>query len=211
MKDFINKAVALVTLEAFLLTSFGGALFAGEPRREVQPGSTPPPEREVVAGESREITPEEGGVLSFGEVRLVVPPGAVEKTTTLSVEELRDVWPLEPGMTNLTGHRAGYRFLPKGMTFTKEVQVTIPYDADAALEVGGPGGIYTHFYDEKNHRWDPLKRVSFDPHKRLITSLTTHFTDLINSWPGLARDAGHPLLQPDLDQGYRSGQPGLGH
>src|SRR5690606_30113445 len=61
---------------------------------------------------------------------LVHPEGALEKNATLSITTLRavDIPPLDGGMVNVTKHHAGFRFLPHGMNFTKEVQIRMPYD-----------------------------------------------------------------------------------
>lgn len=210
MKDFLRKAAAVVTLECFVFSTLGLPLFASEPGAPIPPAAESGPEYPPGASVSRDVTPEAGGVLSLGDVRLWVPPGAVKTTTTLTVEELRHVHPLEPGMKNLTAGQAGFRFLPRGMRFEKEVRVTIPYSIDKASRAGGAASVYTHFFDEKNNRWERLERVSFDPQKGLITSLTTHFTELINSTLALPETPDTLSFNPTSIKDIEAANPAAG-
>ena len=85
------------------------------------------------------------------------------------------------GRQNVTGGASAYRFLPAGAEFAVPLEIFLPYDealneSEAALE-----SLYSYFYDEDAHRWEPLERIGIDTERHLVHSRSTHFTDMINT------------------------------
>ncbi len=130
---------------------------------------------------SAPVTPEEGGVLEAGSVRLQVPPGAVDKTVMITISALFRVAALSDGRQNVTIGAKGYRFEPKGLKFSKEVLVTLPYDPSLNDDETVLDDLYTSFLDTDLGRWVRLPRQGINKEENTITSRTTHFTDMVNN------------------------------
>ncbi len=130
--------------------------------------------------ETARFLPNDCGSLEAFGVTLELPEGAIKSPTAISVTALRDVDlpALEPDMVNVTlGHR-GFRFLPDGFHFEKNVHLGMPYDP--ALIPGGytEKDIRTYYFDETDRRW---KMTPFDSIAgSSVVSATNHFTDYIN-------------------------------
>ena len=135
----------------------------------------------VVEGDRTVVLPDEDISIKYKEVKLDILKGSVKEEVEIVIEELGDVSELNPGMNNVTENVAGYRFLPDGMKFEKEIMVSLPYDKDKIDGEEELSTLYTYFYNEEVKRWERLNRVYIDREEGEITSLTTHFTDLINS------------------------------
>src|SRR5262249_25628424 len=73
------------------------------------------------------------------------------------------------------------RFTPHPMKFASKVKVTLPY-SQAAIPPGmTEQDIKTFYFDEQSGSWKELELVSIDLKANTITSLTDHFTDMVNA------------------------------
>ncbi|MGE5576613.1 MAG: SpvB/TcaC N-terminal domain-containing protein [Syntrophothermus sp.] len=134
----------------------------------------------VVDAHTENAFPDQATVVSFGQVKLELPAGAVKEPVQITVEKLQKVNELNPGLSNSTGGAVGYRFKPDGLKFLKAVRVTIPYNRAAVKDDYDLNNLYTYFYNKDSRHWEQLQRAGVDPKNGLVTSLTTHFTDMIN-------------------------------
>lgn len=107
---------------------------------------------------------------------------ALTENAMLSITSLRavDIPPLDAGMVNVTKNHAGFRFLPHGMNFAKEVNITIPFDPAAVPDGYTEKDIRTYYFDEQSHHWVPLALDTVLMEKGQVISKTIHFTDMIN-------------------------------
>ncbi len=194
IRQAINRVVCFVVLETFLLTG-GGFVAAQAVSAPTGPdahsgivGSTPAPkalnlepQAQVLRSRTFVLDPEKASRISFEQVTLDVPAGAVSAPLTITIQELPSVQPMNDGMKNVTGKVPGYRFMPNGTRFKRDLTLTLPYDKDQVASARAANEVYTYFYDEGRHWWQGLKRVRFDSEAGLVTSVTNHFTDFVNS------------------------------
>ena len=127
------------------------------------------------------ITSERGGILQLEEAGISIPPGALKKDTVISITRLETVNELGESISNATLYEGGYRFLPAGTKFEKEVIISLPYDPVLNSKPLVLNDTYSYFYDTEKECWVQLERVSIDKEKCVINSKTTHFTDMINA------------------------------
>jgi RHS repeat-associated protein len=133
---------------------------------------------------SSAIGPKTKKTISHDESKLVVEAGTVSADTTITVTPLAEdsVPALDVGMVNVTkGPRRGYRFLPHGAKFLKNVNVTLPYDRALIPPGHTEDDVRTYFFDEQAGRWVALPFVGVDKTNKLLNSTTNHFTDMINA------------------------------
>ncbi|HTX71364.1 MAG TPA: SpvB/TcaC N-terminal domain-containing protein, partial [Rectinemataceae bacterium] len=193
---------------------------AGAPQALPQavPQQALPPETTLVAAESATpkdsvsalIDPNEGGNLSIGEVSLSVPPHAVALPTRITIRRLGSVDALDEGMSNVTAGAVGYRFEPHGILFERPVSVSMRFDPGLLASETALSNLYTYFYDDRHSRWERLERVSIDRAAATITSLTGHFTDMINAT--LKLPEGPQPIQYDVNsiKNLEAADPGSG-
>ncbi|HAL18747.1 MAG TPA: hypothetical protein DCO86_03900 [Spirochaetaceae bacterium] len=137
------------------------------------------------------VKADSGGVVSLGGARVEIPAGALAEDAVVSIEAISDVSDSDKAIENTTGNARGYRFLPSGK-FKKNVRVTVPYDRSLSANKEKLDDMRTYFYDEDAQEWKALQRVAIDEVNCTITSLTDHFTDMINAIiriPGVAGPA----------------------
>jgi len=130
--------------------------------------------------ESALIRAEEGGEVRLGRASIVIPPGALKKDTEISITRLFRVADTGERLYNATEGRGGYRFLPAGQQFEKEVVITIPYEEALSGKRAALEELKTYFYDTKKKVWTALPRRALLEEEGLIESESTHFTDMIN-------------------------------
>ncbi|MDH5730733.1 MAG: hypothetical protein OEZ58_17220, partial [Gammaproteobacteria bacterium] len=122
--------------------------------------------------------------LQYDEAILDIGSGAVDGETTIGIQSLdmKDLPPLDPGMTNVTkGPRKGYRFTPHPMKFKKHIKVKLPFDESKLPKGLTADDIKTFYFDENSGHWKPLDRINIDARGQMIVSHTNHFTDMINA------------------------------
>jgi RHS repeat-associated protein len=109
--------------------------------------------------------------------------GARQQQSPISITTLRevDIPALDPGMVNVTRYNDGFRYLPHGTTFDKEVNLQVAYDKDKIPAGYTEKDIKTYFFDEKTHHWVPLPLDSVYGEQAVVLSRTNHFTDMINA------------------------------
>ncbi|MBQ3650782.1 MAG: hypothetical protein II957_11340, partial [Treponema sp.] len=127
------------------------------------------------------ITAEKGGAVELGEARILIPAGALDADTKISITGLRETQSTGERLSNTTSKAACYRFLPAGTKFKKEVLVTLPYNPMLEEKPAVLDTMLTYYYDTEANCWTPLERRSIDRNNHTLTSATTHFTDMINA------------------------------
>ncbi|MDH5206382.1 MAG: hypothetical protein OEW36_12040, partial [Hylemonella sp.] len=123
-------------------------------------------------------------LINTDEAGLEIDPDAVTGEEKIRITPLSEAQlpRLDPGMTNVTkGPRKGYRFSPTPHKFKKAIRVTLPYDAALVPRGHTEADIKTYYYDKQAGRWVPLDLAHLDRAKKRVTSLTDHFTDMINA------------------------------
>ena len=136
---------------------------------------------DIVEADKVEVEKDENIVIKYKNVTLEIEKGAVKNKTVIGIEELKEINNLNPGMNNVTDKVIGYRFLPNGMKFEKNIKITIPFDKNKIASEEEYPTLYTYFYNEEEKRWDKLERINVDRGKGELISLSDHFTDMINS------------------------------
>ena len=128
------------------------------------------------------ISPDSPSIAKRQGISLLIDSGSVSKTTHISISPIdTEELPLLPSnMVNVTGYSGGFRCLPDGQKFTKEIVIAIAYNETDIPFGYSPKDIYTYFYNNSNHRWEQIERDSVDETNRVIYSRTDHFTDYIN-------------------------------
>ena len=150
-------------------------------------------DRPVLEKESKAIiTKEHGGVITLGKVSLEIPAGAVREDVQISISRLEAVRETGETLKNVTEDNGGYRFLPAGMKFDKEVVVSIPYGKELNLINQELNEMHTYFYDVETKAWIRLDRKEIDKENGIVKSYTTHFTDMINATLVLPETASKP-------------------
>jgi hypothetical protein len=173
-------------------------------------GATPavPDYQEIVTpAETRPHT------VAYDRAKLVLKPGAVRLPTGIGITPLPpgQLPKLDTGMTNVTARpRAGYRFTPHPQTFAESIEVSLPYDPDLLTAEFTAQDIYTYFYDDVALCWKPLERVSVDETNHVVTSLTDHFTDMINATVSAPEHPEGTSFNPNQIKGIQAANPGAG-
>ncbi|HEU5145576.1 MAG TPA: SpvB/TcaC N-terminal domain-containing protein, partial [Chryseosolibacter sp.] len=123
------------------------------------------------------------GTVSLHGARLDHAVNALKENATLSITSLRavDIPALDGGMVNVTKNHVGFRFLPHGTVFGKEVNVTLPFDAAAIPDGYTEKDIRTYYFDEQSHHWVAMTLDTVLIEKGEVVSKTLHFTDMINA------------------------------
>ena len=136
------------------------------------------------------ISAEEGGTVVLGEASIEIPEGALKKDTRISITRIHKVEDTGESLCNATAHPGGYRFLPVGTKFEKDVTITLPYSVELNAKPQALSGLYTYFYDTQKESWIKLERLEIDKENHKVRSLSTHFTDMINATLALPESAG---------------------
>ena len=128
-------------------------------------------------------TKQNGFDIQLANAHLIGEEGTVEKETKVSITALRDrdIPALDAGMVNVTAGYAGYRFLPHGTQFQKDVAVELGYDTTKIPNGYGENDIQTYFFDEVSHHWISIPRDSVLLAANITQSRTNHFSDYINA------------------------------
>lgn len=127
------------------------------------------------------IEPESGGKVELDGVSVELPPGALKEATRISIRKLRSVEALGEDISNVTSGALGYRFEPHGIRFGKAATIRVPFDRRLLGSEAALSNLRTYFYDESAGRWERLERMGIDREAAVVTSGTSHFTDMINA------------------------------
>ena len=181
------------------------------------PGDADPtvPDYQVVVEPGQEQT------VSYAGATLVVQSGSLQLPVGIGITPLDEpeLPKLDSGMTNVTGQApptegegqppAGYQFTPHPLSFDEEILVTLPYDP-ALLTDGNAQDIYSFFYDDVALCWKPLERASVDELNHTVTSLTSHFTVMINATVMVPEHPEGASFDPNQINGIQAADPGAG-
>lgn len=151
--------------------------------------------------------------ITYDEATLDITNAALDGEFDLDAQALesRQLPPLDSGMSNVTrGPRAGYRLLPHGKTFKKEIRLTLPFDKAKLPPGSGPEDVKTFYYDEVDRRWKALARATVDFGASTVTSLTDHFTDFINATITVPDHPGVASHNPTDLKDLAAADPGAG-
>ena len=151
--------------------------------------------------------------IEYAGAKLVIKPTAVRLPVGIGITPLGvgQVPRLDSGMTNVTAKpRGGYRFTPHPMTFAEDITVSLPYDPTLLDPDFTPQDIYTYFYDDAAACWQPLERVSVDEVSHVVTSLTDHFTEMINATVIVPEHPEGASFNPNAIKGIQAADPGAG-
>lgn len=111
----------------------------------------------------------EGGTIGTedGNVKLVIPAGAVSKSTQITIQPITN--------KNATGLGVAYRFSPEGLTFSKPATLTFQYDEKKLSSQQADNlGIA---YQRTNHVWYDVSGTRVDAGKHEISVPMEHFSD----------------------------------
>ena len=132
--------------------------------------------------ESKSVSPDD--ITEFGteEIKLIIDSGAVQTATEISINVLNseNIPHVPEQMQNLTKDVHGYRLLPDGQQFDKDITLAISYDSSQIPFGYTAQDIYTYFYNEQTKQWQQIERDSVDEINQIVYSRTNHFTDYIN-------------------------------
>ena len=119
---------------------------------------------------------------SLGKAMLVGEEGAMGKEAKLSINGIDDdLPPLNIGMVNVTGEHSGFRMLPHGTRFNKDIAIVLPYDSLLIPAGYSPEDIRTYYYDETESTWLMVELDKIDVDNQCVVSKVNHFTDFINA------------------------------
>ena len=170
-----KRFIAAVALAAYISALNPLSIFAVSPKKA---------EKHYVSKEEKAeavISAKNGGVVSLGGASIEIPEGALKKDTKISITRLAKVADTGESLYNAIPKFGGYRFLPAGTKFEKEVTITLPYKKELNAKPQSLEEMYTYFYDTEKKSWVKLERLEVDKDSCVVRSLSTHFTDMINA------------------------------
>lgn len=171
-----KRITAIFVLATYIITSSPALLFAQEIKKEQDVLAQAPIVKEEVL-----ISAKDGGRVVLGDASIEIPKGALKKDTAISITRLSKVSDTGESLYNATAKSGGYRFLPEGTKFLKDVTITLPYSKELNTKEQALNELYTYFYDTTKKQWIKLERLEVDKEKCVVRSLSTHFTDMINA------------------------------
>ena len=176
--SFTKRIVAIVMMVSYISVMSPLPLFA-----ESVTNNTDEKRTVSVREEKSEvlISAKTGGTVTLGEASIEIPEGALRKDTRISITRLLKVEDTGESLCNAIPHSGGYRFLPAGTKFEKDVTITLPYSSQLNAKPQSLDELYTYFYDTQKKSWIKLERLEVDRESHKVRSLSTHFTDMINA------------------------------
>src|SRR5215213_6779959 len=157
------------------------------------------------------VSPGKAATLSFEGATLEIGPTAVSAKTDICITPLDQgsMSALDKGMTDVTqGQRKGYRFTPDGMRFSAKIKVRLPYDPTLIPATSSEQDLKSYFFDDQLGMWVELERVAVDTTAKTITSLTDHFTDMINATVVVPDHPENTSLNPTSIKDMKAADPG---
>ena len=148
--------------------------------------------------------PDAGATLCLGGVVLEVPAGAVTHPVTIKITRIPLTEPLGDSMSNATSGGIAYRFEPHGAVFSRAVRITIPFEPRVR------GDLFTYFFDQDTARWERLQRQSIDRNQATVTSVSWHFTDMVNATLTLPQGASPVQFDVNSIKNLQAANPGAG-
>ena len=176
--SFCKRIVAMIMMVSYISVMSPLSLFAESVTNDTEA------KRTVSVKEEKSevlISAEEGGIVTLGDASIEIPEGALKKDTKISITRLLKVEDTGESLYNAIPHFGGYRFLPAGTKFEKDVTITLPYSSELNAKPQSLDELYTYFYDTQKKSWIKLERLEVDRKNHKVRSLSTHFTDMINA------------------------------
>ncbi|MGN0756120.1 toxin TcdB middle/N-terminal domain-containing protein [Treponema sp.] len=176
--SFTKRIVAIAMMVSYISVTSPLPLFAESVKSDTEA------KRTVSVREEKSevlISAEEGGTVTLGEASIEIPEGALRKDTRISITRLLKVEDTGESLCNAIPHSGGYRFLPAGTKFEKDVTITLPYSSELNAKPQSLDELYTYYYDTQKKSWIKLERLEVDRESHRVRSLSTHFTDMINA------------------------------
>ena len=176
--SFCKRIVAMIMMVSYISVMSPLSLFAESVTNDTET------KRSVSVKEEKSevlISAEEGGIVTLGDASIEIPEGALKKDTKISITRLLKVEDTGESLYNAIPHSGGYRFLPAGTKFEKDVTITLPYSSELNAKPQSLDELYTYFYDTQKKSWIKLERLEVDKEHNKVRSLSTHFTDMINA------------------------------
>ena len=168
---------------------------------------------DLLPAESFTLSPGQAKKVIYDGATLEFGAGAVAAETVVKVKPLpqHELPSLDQGMTNVTaGPRRGYRFLPHPFKFREKIRVSLPYNNSLIPPGLTEQDIKTFYFDDQSGSWKELERVTVDGQTKVVTSLTDHFTDMINATVTVP---DHPQMlsyNPTSIKDIQAADPGAG-
>ena len=122
--SFCKRIVAMIMMVSYISVMSPLSLFAESVTNDTEA------KRTVSVKEEKSevlISAEEGGIVTLGDASIEIPEGALKKDTKISITRLLKVEDTGESLYNAIPHSGGYRFLPAGTKFEKDVTITLPY------------------------------------------------------------------------------------
>ena len=182
-----SKFIAAVMLATYVLATSPASIFAADivgHHRYHKAGI------EVIEKAEALITVKDGGRIVLGDASIEIPEGALKEDTVISISRLARVEDTGESLYNAIPSSGGYRFLPAGTKFLKDVTITLPYSSELNSKPQSLEDLYTYFYDTERKCWTKLERLEVDEENLKVRSLSNHFTDMINATLTLPESAG---------------------
>lgn len=133
------------------------------------PGALKTSQGELVGTAVSQTIGSAGGTLAVPNsmLKLIIPPGAVNKDVNFSVQEVKTTLPVG-GVSSAT-----YRFLPEDIQFQKDVQIVLPFNNQSHMATNAIRPIY----QDKNGYWHIIKDGIINMSQQTVTAKTRHFSD----------------------------------
>ena len=138
--SFCKRIVAMIMMVSYISVMSPVSLFAESVTNDTEA------KRSVSVKEEKSevlISAEEGGIVTLGDASIEIPEGALKKDTKISITRLLKVEDTGESLYNAIPKAGGYRFLPAGTKFEKEVIITLPYSAELNAKPQSLDELYT--------------------------------------------------------------------
>ncbi|HYE56494.1 MAG TPA: hypothetical protein VD996_16710 [Chitinophagaceae bacterium] len=172
MKKFICYLLAVVVAGSMVFTACKKSSGGGEddPGTDTPSGPVTTAKGVPAGAPASKTIGAGGGELSTpdGEVRIVVPAGALQSNTNISIQPITNtLYENDPG-------KVAYRLLPEGVNFLKPVQVIFEY-TDEDLERTVEDAM-TVAWQQPNGSWKVVPTI-LNKQAKTLTIETNHFSD----------------------------------
>ena len=114
--------------------------------------------------------PQKVSVLQGRDISLVIGGEALKQEVDISVTPLTStsIPDVPEYMQNLTRENKGYRLLPDGQKFEKDITIALTYDSTQIPFGYTSEDIYTYFYNDTLKMWQRIERDSINIEKQIV-------------------------------------------
>jgi len=105
-----------------------------------------------------------------GRVELLVPAGALAKTTTISIQPIKNLVP--------NGNGKGYQFEPSGTRFVRPVEIIFHYSQKENETC--PASLHFMAIQDKNGKWEYINYEDWDSMAKSLKGHITHFSAMVD-------------------------------